>query len=880
MQIKRIFLPINSFSLRPLLSLLPLLLLLCSSMTSVAQVTLRGKVVDSISGGILTGASVYLTHHREVGTVADVEGYFKLTIPPHLVRKDLSISASMVGFRESTVPLFRTKVTRGNYWQFSLRGAELETVVVTPKKKRYSKRGNPAVAIIEKAIAHKEKHRVEQYNDLSYQVYRRQLIGLTDSLQTPFGALFGIHSERWQQWSDSSAFEGLKVRPFSIRESHSVRAHIGGKRLDELLIGKRFEGLEEALEGAQMSANLERIMPEINFYDNDLYLFHYSLPGPMSRAFSTSFYKYYLLDTVTIEGRPTFRIGVMPFSPRSMGFKGTLWIDTASYALAQVHLSIPKESNIEWISDCYVTARYAPKVMEGDTLWLPQRQELHVLMTPSEWLRQSAEFNQLFCYTHFRRGEAARDSIALDPRKALPIEMQRAMNRPKKSSFGLVTRPEVLPPLGEGTLAMMQYVRRDPIYIITAKGVQLFSRGFLGLPINKLRREDYYGEIGPLEAMVAWNAIEGIRLRMGGMTSARLSRFFFAQGYVGYGFGDKQWKYYGRLIYTPIAKEVHENEYPRRNFSLTMHRDLFVPGYAEDPMYKDGLGTLLGTMMIRQRYYSKSATAAYFADLNKSWQFGMWANLTRQTSAGSLRYYKINELGEQVQVPSIQSASVGLSVTFTPGREPIDNRRTDANTLPSRFHPTITLTTTLHPKGMFGNNSTKGFITASFSNRFYLSLFGYMDTSISSGIALGKVDETDFFTPAINASWIFSRGRFQLMQPLEFVADKYLEFGVDYHLRGLILNRIPLINRLGWREVLSFRGYWGDVSAHRLIPYEGQRVYPTSVAPMNNHLYCEGSIGLENILKVLNIHYFHRFTPSQQPDAPKWGIKIGGAVSF
>ncbi len=858
-----------------------LLLLFLVSSSALAQIMVRGRVIDSISGEPLSGASVFLSKKRDIGAIADSDGYFKLTIPAHYAKNmRQTLSASMVGYRNSTIQLERTKTSNGHYWQFSLRGAELATVVVSPKKKRYTKKGNPAVAIMERAIARKEKNRVETQKDFSYQVYRRQLIGLTDSIHEPFSNLFGIDEKRWQAWSDTSGFKGLKVRPFSIRERHSVRANIGGKAREELIIGRRYQGIEEAIEGQQMMLNLEELMPEINLYNSDLGLFLNSFPGPMSALFSTSFYKYYLLDTVLINDRPAYQIGVVPFSTRSIGFKGTLWVDTTSYALAKAHLEFPKESNVDWVQGCYFTADFAPHVLGNDTLWLQQRQDLHTLLSPTPLLKQNAEFHQTFIYTHYKKGSEALDSLALDPRLALSEKVRKEIDKPRRSTFGIVTRPEPLPPLGEGTLAMMDYVHSDPIYLSVAKGAQLLSRGFLGLPFNKLKREDYYAELGPLESTIAWNTLEGVRLRLGGITSARLSKQFFGQGYVGYGLGDKRWKYYARLIYSQVEKDVHENEYPRRNFSLTVQNDLFVPGYTEEALYKDGLGTLMGTMKIRQRYYEKSASLAYSADLNKTWQVELWGNIFQRSSTGDLHYYRIDHQGERVEVPSLRRATLGAGITFTPGREPIDNRRPQARMNFKRFHPTIGLRATYLPDGIWGNNGHKGTLSLSFYNRFYLSLFGYVDASIFGGLSLGQMDEADFYTPGINASWVLSKSKFQLMSPLEFVADKYLEFNFYYHMKGLILNRIPLINRLGLREVLSLHGYWGDVSHQNMNYREGEYVYATTVTPMNNHLYLEGSAGVEGIFNIFGIHYFHRFTPSLLPDTPMWGIRIGMGMSF
>lgn len=44
----------------------------------------------------------------------------------------------------------------------------------------------------------------------------------------------------------------------------------------------------------------------------------------------------------------------------------------------------------------------------------------------------------------------------------------------------------------------------------------------------------------------------------------------------------------------------------------------------------------------------------------------------------------------------------------------------------------------------------------------------------------------------------------------EFVSDRYISLHTRLHIGGLLLDRVPLLQRLGWRERLSFNSYWGD----------------------------------------------------------------------
>jgi len=198
----------------------------------------------------------------------------------------------------------------------------------------------------------------------------------------------------------------------------------------------------------------------------------------------------------------------------------------------------------------------------------------------------------------------------------------------------------------------------------------------------------------------------------------------------------------------------------------------------------------------------------------------------------------------------------------------------------SRRYPVLNFGLSLQPKGLPGNEHTSAQLTAGVSARLYLSLFGFIDSYIQGGLGLGKLDEVNFFTPSINNSFVARQTTFELMRPLEYVSDKYLHFTLNYHMKGLIFNRLPLLRLTGWREVFSIRGYWGDVSHSRKDRRVGELVYPEIVTPMNNHLYLEGSAGIENILNIFSLQYFRRFTKSSIPGAPDWTIKLGIFVSF
>lgn len=111
-------------------------------------------------------------------------------------------------------------------------------------------------------------------------------------------------------------------------------------------------------------------------------------------------------------------------------------------------------------------------------------------------------------------------------------------------------------------------MRHVPVYYWTEKTLRLLVSGYVhtGNP----SKFDY----GPVNTSVSFNTAEGLRLRTGGMTTANLSKRWFARGYVAYGFRDKKWKYKGEVEYSFRDKKYHSREFPVHSLRLTSMYDL------------------------------------------------------------------------------------------------------------------------------------------------------------------------------------------------------------------------------------------------------------------------------------------------------------------
>jgi len=74
----------------------------------------------------------------------------------------------------------------------------------------------------------------------------------------------------------------------------------------------------------------------------------------------------------------------------------------------------------------------------------------------------------------------------------------------------------------------------------------------------------------------SFNPVEGFRLRVGGRTTDRLSKRFYAESYVAYGFKDEKWKYFLSGTYALNNKSVYT--FPQHYIRGSIMRDTKIPG--------------------------------------------------------------------------------------------------------------------------------------------------------------------------------------------------------------------------------------------------------------------------------------------------------------
>ena len=108
-----------------------------------------------------------------------------------------------------------------------------------------------------------------------------------------------------------------------------------------------------------------------------------------------------------------------------------------------------------------------------------------------------------------------------------------------------------------------------------------------------------------------------------------------------------------------------------------------------------------------------------------------------------------------------------------------------------------------------------------------------------------------------------------------------------YFANGILFNRIPWIKMLRIREVLSFKGFFGNLSDKNnpLLTEQNPNLWrfpgENAVYVMDpRRPYMEFGAGLDNIFKILRIEYVWRLTYREHQNVAKGGVRIALHFSF
>lgn len=814
---------------------------------------IKGIVVDSITQEPLPYVAVFLkgTQH---GTMTDANGEFHVATNADFKE----VTAAQMGYGDKSVP-----IALGMYNDVRLElvpiGITVKEVVVKPKKEKYSKKDNPAVELMKRLRARRDKGDPRLHDYYHANRYEKMTFALND---------FNISKrEGWimqkfgfiQDYVDTSEISGKPILNISVKEKVSdIYFRRSPHSEKEVISGIRRQGLDDAVDEESVQRFADEVFREIDIFGNDITILQNRFVSPLSHI-GVDYYKYYLTDTIPIGGEECIELSFVPFTPESFGFTGRIYVSLADTSLfvKRVVLSIPRASNVNYLESLYASQDYE---RGDDGTRLKKTDDMLAEFRLVKGTQGVSVRRYLGYISHDFEPPPSADIFKIDgPR----TEIAEARLQPDE--FWNDNRMTPIDAQENAVGRLVTRLRQTPVFYWTEKVLLALIGGYV--PTGNPSKFDF----GPMNTTMSGNALEGFRLRVGGLTRAALNNHLFARGYLAYGFRDKKLKYNAELEYSFNAKKSHSREFPIHSLKASYLYDVDQLGQHYQFTNTDNMFLAIKRQTNDKLIYQRVARLEY--TLERKSGFSVVAGFQHQRHIDSKFLHFVNGYGETCG--SYDETSFDIQLRYAPGEKFYQTR---SNRYPINIDmPIFVLKHTFAPKGFFGSRYCVNKTEISVQKRFWFSAFGYTDIILKGGKIWSSVPYPDLLLPNANLSYTIQPESFALMNAMEFMNDQYLQWDLTYWLNGALFNRIPLVKYLKLREVISFRGLWGSLSDRNKPELNPDLFrFPDNALcqPMRSTPYMELGVGIDNIFTFLRLDYVWRLTYRDTPGINRGGVRI------
>ncbi len=839
------------YSLKRTLALILTMLFATGGIQAQVKTVLQGKVCDAENGSALPFVQVCFKGSAS-GTTTDLDGRFSLSND----KEQSIVEFRMMGYEPFELEVEVGKTKRGIRVNMTPSAKVLNEVTISSsrkKKKRYSRNNNPAVDLANNVIAHRDENRLLGRDQYRRNVYEKLTLALDDFHPDFKKDLFWKHLKFVQKYVDQTPFDATPILTISMRETMMIETYRRSPEQHRTLVtGYRMEGVDQAMDQEGFDESLSEMFTHVDIYDADIELMQNHFVGPLAPIGATTFYHYYITDTADVDGVRCVELSFAPANPESFGFTGHMYIALDStYRVARYTMWLSSRVNLNFVRNLTVEQHFDQ--LEDGT-YVPGRQDIYCRLYIHKKLRQLYAHRVTICndYDLSEKAEPLPDSLF-----APLVDHAILPEATKIRRWVWNSRRPIELTLKETMLDSLRFeLARLPWFKVMKNVSEVIFTDYI--PTNK-DRDSSRVDIGPVFNIISFNNEEGWRLRLGGMTKASLSPHHFAEGYIAYGFGDRRLKYSASYTYTFDPKRRHAYESPRSGIQVLASYDMQTPGQTFGNFTRDNI--FVSSYVPRKTQYVGTAAIRLQKEWPNHFSFESWLSFRNFEPAGALKYLRLTSNGETQTVDRFSEAEWKVNLRFSPSKT-VNNRRSGNAQMLRLTHnaPSILLSHRLgYMQGGFPYQSTD----LDAEKRIWLGAFGYVDAKLKAGIVWNRIPYIRLYFPDASASLWMTDGSFNTMQPMEFVMDHYISFFATYHLKGLILNHIPLVNRLHLREVVGFSMLYGGLTQKNNPTGSnptGLFVLPQGVGMLDSRPFMEISVGIENIMRFIRIDYVWRLS--------------------
>ena len=499
-------------------------------------------------------------------------------------------------------------------------------------------------------------------------------------------------------------------------------------------------------------------------------------------------YRYFFSPQTEIEGIPVYEIAFFSQKLKDKAFEGYIYISVKDLSLVKVIFTLN------------------PRVKKT-----PVKSVLFI-QTPSK------KETKLF----------AGDDITT----ALPLErIQTAPSIP----------PDSLSPAQKEIGGLVEESRHTHAYSNVQRGISFLLTDHIGIFHNNF-------DLGPVTQMLSYNYMEGVRLRVGGFTSQKISRQASVGGYLAYGTKDERWKYRGDFVYSP---------HPGDRFRLIYVNDLNIPGQDCLEDKRDRIFYSLYQNRTMNMSLQKIGQLSYEADLYRRFSLKLNVKYLYDQPLGIVNYETVNN-GATTTINDITTAEIGVSFRFAPNERvfPFKGKRIVLHSPDVDFQ----LNHRIGVRGILGSNFNYQITDANLSKSFDLPAnTGLFGIRLSGGKVWNPVPFPLLFIPTGNQSYIFEENGYNLMRYYEFITDRFVAGNADLQLNWSPVKLFYSKSKLKMHGgIKAIYGPLSDANNPELHPE--LFIFNNGIEALGEKPYAEAHIGLSGILKYFRVDYVYRLT--------------------
>lgn len=750
---------------------------------------------------------------------------------------------------------------------------EIDEVVIKPEKERYQRKGNPAVELASEIIKRKNDDNPFNNDYVSRERYETYVVALDnftdEKQQQALYRKFPFLSE----YVDTSKVSGKPILNVSTRELAATDYYQKRpSREKQKVHGRDWVGIEDFLPDEEVRAALEATLRDVDLFNEKVIILRNEFVSPFA-DYATAYYKFYLQDTIDVEGEKCVDLAFVPRNVQSFGFTGHLYITIDStHFVKWIQMNVPYDINLNFVEYMNVEQKF-------------KRDSIHPRLLTYECITAELKLYDFIDGVYGRREVFYSDYKFNDDVDREPfthqehiIETAEALERDQE--FWKKYRNEERGNDGGKTKdvkEMIARLRQVPIYYWTEQFVNLLFSGFI--PVREERTPFY---IGPVNTMLSYNGMEILRIKLGGMTTAYLNPHLFGTGYLIYGVDDKRFKYFGRLEYSFKPKKEQWNEFPIHSLRLQYENDIYQ--YGQQYIYTNKDNALLSLKRLPDNMigYIRNAELTYTLERHSGFTF---TGTLRNRINEATKFIPMERNDGSGSVDEIMQTELEVGLRYAPHEKFVQHKWNRKSKTPE--YPVFTLNHTFSQAGLLGSDYSIQHTEFSYRQRLMAAPIGYFDVTLKAGKIWGQAPYPLLIIPNANLSYTYRKETFETMTPMEFILDQHLTWDVVYFMNGLIFNRTPLIKQLKLREVLYCRGTWGSLSdinnpnvdtSGKIFSYPTDRSQATGT--VMKEPFVEIGAGIENIFKIMSISWFKRMTYKNSPDVDQWGLRIAVHLQY